>query len=501
MLENKETQGIIAENNFLSSITNITESTMKININPSLAPNFNSSIPFLGETPSFTSTTAFNFVPPKWYYLDPMRIEQGPFTAEKMNDWYRGGYFSASLPIKCTGDPGYIQLIHLVEKYGNEAPFLAALRDQENLEREFHMKSSTSRPSYLPSYNIPHSTLPQKSSQYVDVQVKPQESNYLTSGSNAGLGFSAQTPFVYNRNLNQFGAQNVSLPFGGPSQFMNPVQVPSVPVGRQESPAGGSAILDQVNMKSSFVAIQSPVLEPEIQKPAQKVEPKISPSKTSKIPNDGDTTATGELERPKSPSKSPAPVAPWAVQSQSKPATSKETLKEIQEKEKLALDEKRRRKEMESEQKILAEAQLIAQKEASEISIISNSRWGTKPTAVPNKSLAEIMKDEEAVRKSKELTGETRTKTGSFARAAAATPGSAPIRKQNIVSQKQGDNWSTVGKATAPVTQSQSPLSRPIPVSISMNRPASLKSSNVLDWCKSALTKVQGKSATLNSNN
>ena len=482
---------------------------MKININPSLAPNFNNSIPLLGETPSFTNTTGFNFVPPQWYYLDPMRIEQGPFTAEKMNEWYRGGYFSASLPIKCTGDPGYIQLVHLVEKYGNEAPFLAALRDQDNLERELHMKSSTSRPSYLPSYNIPHSTLPQKSSHYVDVQnsnitfVRPQESNYLSSGSNAGLGFSTQTPFVYNRNLNQFGVQNVSLPFGGTSQFMNPVQVPPIPVGRQESsqvksPAGESAILDQVNMKSSFVAIQSPVLEPESHKPAQKVEPKISPSKTS---NDGETTATGELERPKSPSKSPAPVAPWAAQSQSKPATSKATLKEIQEKEKLALDEKRRRKEMESEQKILAEAQLIAQKEASEISIISNSRWGAKPTAVPNKSLAEIMKDEETVRKNKELTGETRKKAGSFARVAAATPGSAPIRKQNIVSQKQGDNWSTAGKAAAPVTQSKSPLSRPTPVSVSMSKPASLKSSSVLDWCKSVLTKVQGKSATLNSNN
>ncbi len=38
--------------------------------------------------------------PPEWEYLDPNDEVQGPFTSEKLWQWYTGGFFPENLQVR-----------------------------------------------------------------------------------------------------------------------------------------------------------------------------------------------------------------------------------------------------------------------------------------------------------------------------------------------------------------------------------------------------------------
>jgi GYF domain len=64
----------------------------------------------------------------KWVYKDPHGNVQGPFTGLEMHEWYRGGYFHATLEVKREDDPHFEQLQMLVKRIGNQRePFLVPL--------------------------------------------------------------------------------------------------------------------------------------------------------------------------------------------------------------------------------------------------------------------------------------------------------------------------------------------------------------------------------------
>lgn len=64
----------------------------------------------------------------KWVYKDPHGNIQGPFTGLEMHEWYRGGYFHATLEVKREDDTHFDQLQTLVKKIGNQRePFLVPL--------------------------------------------------------------------------------------------------------------------------------------------------------------------------------------------------------------------------------------------------------------------------------------------------------------------------------------------------------------------------------------
>ena len=64
----------------------------------------------------------------KWVYKDPQGNIQGPFTGLEMHEWYRGGYFHATLEVKREEDAVFDQLQNLVKRIGNQRePFLVPL--------------------------------------------------------------------------------------------------------------------------------------------------------------------------------------------------------------------------------------------------------------------------------------------------------------------------------------------------------------------------------------
>ncbi|KAJ3186857.1 hypothetical protein HDU85_006888 [Gaertneriomyces sp. JEL0708] len=75
------------------------------------------------------------FVAPKWQYKDPSGAVQGPFTPVQMHDWYKAGYFNGDLPVKHVDDFNYEPLSRLLQRYGEDQPFIA---DLEEFERRYH---------------------------------------------------------------------------------------------------------------------------------------------------------------------------------------------------------------------------------------------------------------------------------------------------------------------------------------------------------------------------
>ncbi|KTW29044.1 uncharacterized protein T551_02318 [Pneumocystis jirovecii RU7] len=62
-----------------------------------------------------------------WLYKDPMGVIQGPFSALKMQDWYKAGFFQPTLLVKQIDDEDFEPLSSLVRRVGNQKePFLLA---------------------------------------------------------------------------------------------------------------------------------------------------------------------------------------------------------------------------------------------------------------------------------------------------------------------------------------------------------------------------------------
>ena len=505
----------VADKDFLSIVN---EKTKNLSIQPtSIIPSFQNSMPFNDALQS--QSNAFKFVPPKWFYQDPSLLEQGPFTSEQMHNWFKEGYFPPSLPIKCAGDDSFIDLRRFVEKYGSEAPFLVALRDQETLEHEFFMKeasrknmSSFSHFSQAPSTKLPYSDHRDHTIGYS----RPQDQGFLfpTDGYANAHYQQQQLPFMYNRNLGPFiGAESTQFAPAASSTMVGAIQEPISAIGKVEKTFADipSEIAIQNNVQPDPSSITLPSFQSQNSQNKDKIESGIkqdkfdvaekkfelnSPEKKPEKEIPVDVKIVKDTQ-PSPTAKSVAPVAPWA---QSKASAAKLTLKDIQEKEQKESEEKRLRKQIESEQKLLAEAHSIAQKKASEVSIVAHSQWGNPSVSTGRKSLVEIMKDEELVKKSGDA---PRTSTSSFAKAAAALPTMGATRQpQRIVSQKQDETWQVVGKiekVSKPITTT-APVPRPnYPISESMNpQPPVQHISSVLQWCRTSLKNAQTKPVTFN---
>ena len=71
------------------------------------APHLSALVPNSPLAPSSSSSSA---APPPtstplWYYKDPQRETQGPFTGAEMRDWYLKGFFDLNLPVLCSSTP------------------------------------------------------------------------------------------------------------------------------------------------------------------------------------------------------------------------------------------------------------------------------------------------------------------------------------------------------------------------------------------------------------
>lgn len=61
----------------------------------------------------------------RWYYRDPQRKVQGPFTATEMLEWYRAGYFDETLNVRRVCDPQFIELGELLKACSGSIPFVS----------------------------------------------------------------------------------------------------------------------------------------------------------------------------------------------------------------------------------------------------------------------------------------------------------------------------------------------------------------------------------------
>ncbi|KAJ3123390.1 hypothetical protein HK098_001934 [Nowakowskiella sp. JEL0407] len=80
----------------------------------------------------------------QWEYKDPTGTVHGPFTPLQMHDWYLGGFFDDSLPIKRSDKPNYEPLIRLIQKYGREKPFIFDASEFE-LTLKMHLQEKQNR--------------------------------------------------------------------------------------------------------------------------------------------------------------------------------------------------------------------------------------------------------------------------------------------------------------------------------------------------------------------
>ncbi|KAJ3252353.1 hypothetical protein HK103_001614 [Boothiomyces macroporosus] len=461
-----------------------------------------------------TTIPPFVFNPPEWVYQDPAGRIQGPFTSEQMHGWYKEGYFPPGLPIQCVGDTMFIPLLQFVEKFGNERPFLESLIEQENLEREFYLRK------YGPLLGM-------------------QKTNPNPIGINPG--FDRGNPYFNDpfgqpmmdpRGPNPFG-----MPFGHPQMpepqpFINFMQ-PAVPVQnepieqpevkdsipRQPSPA--HSVKSQKSAKSPKVLKEIPVPEqvPAVESAQEEAKEDTSPSKNKKkkqkkqkqVAEVEDVPPEPAVPQPavEEPPKDVAPPkpAPWG---KTEVKTEKIPLKSIQDSEAKKQAEREKLLAEKAEQKLLAEAQALAQQEqaATQSAIPATAQWATKTEKQPKKTLSQIIEDE---RLKKEQEEKTKQAAKGYANAAAVVktnvkgkPSIASVVKplsSMSIDTSDDNGWKTVGKnaVRSPITASSPAQVRPPAksnLSPQVNTPPAKPtgpSKELLTWCRTSLKDLKGE--------
>lgn len=434
------------------------------------------------------NTPVFTFNPPQWFYQDPSHRTQGPFTSEQMNGWYTDGYFPVNLPIRCAGDREFIPLLKFVEKYGDENPFLDSLVEQESIEREIFMQSVQQRPQGMrnsPQIGMGLAPLP--------IVSAPIYHDF----SHAMLDPGLRTPFQQPQPARftppmaqQFVAparseKQALLQFMQHQQFVDPQSVisglpknqtvqevtrPVSPVRKPDIPSPESE-----NEEVQDVADEPKASTGKSKKKKASDERKLSPapvkkavkSKVSPKPDPAEPTAEEVIVESK-PEPKPSP---WAqVKKPSEPE-----LKKIQETEQKRKNEIAAKEKKWAEERIIAEASHLAQKEAaSNSSLVSGAQWAaTEKPPKAKSTLAEIMA-EEAQRKQKELSQAPPAAAKGYANAAISGISKVPnfskvVKATNTIVKpmadmaietKQDDGWNVVGKKS-PITTV--PVSTPVP--------------------------------------
>ncbi|KAG5518077.1 hypothetical protein PMAC_003263 [Pneumocystis sp. 'macacae'] len=87
-----------------------------------------------------------------WLYKDPMGVIQGPFSALKMQDWYKAGFFQPTLLVKQIDDDDFEPLSSLIRRVGNQKePFLLAFPNKTQTQ----ITPSTSFCNPIDGWNSP----------------------------------------------------------------------------------------------------------------------------------------------------------------------------------------------------------------------------------------------------------------------------------------------------------------------------------------------------------
>ena len=363
----------------------------------------------------------FSFSPPQWVYEDPSRQVQGPFTSEQMHGWYKDGYFPPHLPIKCVGDPIYIPLIQFVEKFGQEAPFLVSLQEQEALEREFYLEGLRETRQPQP---------PPQSQFFADTGFKPRFNNPI--GGPNPISPPNPDPQAFVNFMNQqkhLEQMAVVQPPSPVKQVVSPVAPKENSLYKQRitspPPATENASLHPSNTKAGMVGsgptsplpVQKPVTPTSkpVQVPTTTLASPVSPIKKDKNKRQSESNESLDQEHsivsPTQPhpiavpkSKKPAAIAPWATKSeQTKPA-----LKDIQEKEKTTKEKHDKLVQEKAQTRVIQEAKHIAEMEKVEKEPIlaQGSQWASSTNLGSNnkKTLAQIMEDESKLKASDKST-------------------------------------------------------------------------------------------------
>lgn len=62
----------------------------------------------------FSQFVSYGFKPDAWFYLDRMKIKQGPFTTKQMDEWYMGNHLPSDLPITSGENTNFMPLNDLI---------------------------------------------------------------------------------------------------------------------------------------------------------------------------------------------------------------------------------------------------------------------------------------------------------------------------------------------------------------------------------------------------
>eukprot|EP00842_Homolaphlyctis_polyrhiza_P006616 jgi/Hompol1/6956/HPOL_002397-RA len=537
-----------------------------------------------------------------WVYLDPSNNLQGPFTSEQMNTWFKENYFPATLPIKCVNDPNFIALYQFVEKYGTQSPFLDSLIEQEQLERMFHIRhyqqlqQAQQRRAQGAVMDLPQSSLAfgagghpldahnfglggiPSSIGHADHQAEPEAELALepepVKASNAVEPVSTKLEDAPIPTSSPWG--RTASPQRKKKDESSPVRsaTPAESLASSSAATASKAAGKKKKGAAAAAAAAAPVASTAEQEPETSdwdtpvAKPDAAPSKQRNqqqaksktviklVPHAGNTA---ETEKPAVPKQ-----APWAgrIDVSTSGASRQMSLKDIQELEAKKAEELNRQKEREAQQMIIAEAAMLAQlnQQASASAIPSQSTWASPSpwknaaalksaapmsiakTATKQKSLQEIMMDEERQKRESEQRNEATSATvgkryvDSVASGAASSSSPAgwttpaalkapsvvatgPVLKPVLVSaipQSSTTNdqhgWNVVGRSgtttvAAPPRQPTAPTASPaivprvVPAAASTTRPTTgpgSTPSTLVQWCRTALRGVQKTSSTVN---
>jgi hypothetical protein len=467
----------------------------------------------------------FRFVPPQWVYEDPSGRVQGPFTSEQMHQWYKEGYFPPALPIKCVGDAQFISLVLFVEKYGSNQPFLDSLRDQEALERDFYYQS------------VARQQIPFRHPMGMDQRMQLFPDNPIGGGMPPFNSMDAGirpfgNPMRFNNPVVQPTQQRTDqqglLHFMAQHQYEEPMQQPQqVPAESVRSASPPPRQPSPTAENRGRAASRSPAFQPlspqspakqEVYEPSPEQSPvpvpEVKPAKSKKKKEVASQQPLEETFQEK-PAVIESKPAPWANMKKNESA-----LKLIQEAEQKEAENRKRLEEKAARERVLAEAQAIAQREAagSASGLPATSQWATGASSSKGKTLVEIMEDEEKERKLLENQNPIAQKA--YANTVAGNTG--PVKPINFAkvaaktapapSPKEDDGWNVVKKPQKTTTPVAVAPSQPklnyanSPSSPALNAegqsPSQLQkpkvSSQTLQWCRTSLRSV-ARDSSLNS--
>lgn len=310
----------------------------------------------------------------RWLYVDTNGNIQGPFTPQNMHEWYLAGYFHPELLVKHEDAEQFMYLTHLEAHYGRERPFLL---DAENARLAIQTHQAASSGSGIPSMPTAVREL------------------YVSTDSPLQLAFS--------RGLGSASTAGIPTPFPAPVDS-KPVELASATPLEKEVPSAASSTenvspaKDRSRKKSvpnaangvNVAAVATPTPAPSGKKKGSKKKD-AAPSDLTKRVNVAEKQEKTEKLVEKDAKSG---LNPWNIK---KEEIKKVSLTDVQAREE---EESRQREQRQKEAQLSTIATSSTQQKSGSHAPLSP--WGStfsagaaSPAVSRNKSLADIMKEEE----------------------------------------------------------------------------------------------------------